>query len=188
MTTYPFGYKPDAAGVQGRGTQLTGAELAVRTTWRRLDPEFRRRLWRMMEVAALDGVDLGCGTGWRVQPDPPPPGFAKPGNSWHESCPVELPDWNTAFACDMVPDLSWPWMTKNCARFGLRHFGDVNKEPWHVQPVEIPVSRSWRGAGRPATTTRQLPVYPLPVIPMPGDPPLVPLSADGLSVPIMEAS
>ena len=178
--TYPFGYKPDAHRVQGRGTQVTEAELAHKATWNRLDPEFRRRLLRMMQIAASVGVDLGCGTGWRVQPNPPPPGFAKPGNSWHESCPIERPDDNTAFAIDMVPAPSWPWMNANCHRFGLKHFRDVNDEPWHVQPVEVPNSRSWRG--RPATSTTQLPIYPLPVIPMPGDPPV------GLTVTLLEAS
>lgn len=178
--TFPYGYLPDDEGVRGRGTQVTETELAAKKTWRLLDPEFRRRLLRMMQVAAIEGVDLGCGTGWRVQPDPPPPGFAKPGNSWHESCPVEQPEDCTAFAIDMVPAPSWPWMNDNCHRFGLKHFADVNREPWHVQPVEVPNSRAWR------TSTDQLPIYPLPVIAMPGDPP--PDGPGGLAIPVLEAS
>lgn len=55
---------------------------------------------------------------------------APPGRSYHE----------IGLAADLVGDLDW--MNANAARFGLRHFNDPrNKEPWHVQPAELPGSR-----------------------------------------------
>jgi hypothetical protein len=93
----------------------------------------------MVDEATRQGVRLGVGTGWRIQPDPPPPGFAKPGNSNHEGFMDD-----GAVAIDAVPNTGWAWMEANCGRFGLRTFRDVNSEPWHVQPSDIPASRSWR--------------------------------------------
>lgn len=138
-TTFPYGYKPDASGVLGMGTRLTRAQLESMTTIARLDPEFWRRQIAMYEEAARQGVPLGPGTGWRIQPNPPPPGFAKPGNSNHEGFMDD-----EAVAVDNVPDRSWTWMQNNCARFHLRTFRDVNSEPWHTQPSEIPAGRDWR--------------------------------------------
>ena len=42
-----------------------------------------------MQFALTQGVHLGVGTGWRIQPNPPPPGFAAPGNSNHEGFPAD---------------------------------------------------------------------------------------------------
>ena len=133
-TRYPYGYG---------STTETLAQLMRRNTVNRLHPEFRRRVFAMMEAAADAGVPLGIGTGWRVQPNPPPPGFAKPGNSNHESFPAGSNAPN-AVAADMVPTPSFDWMERNCHRFGLRTFRHVNNEPWHIQPVEIPAGRNWR--------------------------------------------
>lgn len=163
MSLYPFGY---AGNPQGMGTMLTwGQYLTKQTVWR-LHPEFLRRVKALMEAAAAEGVPLGIGGGWRVQPNPPPPGFARPGNSNHEGFPVG-PDSTGAVAADMVPNVSWPWMEANVARFGLRTFKHVNNEPWHIQPAEIPANRNWRT--QPWT---------LATFPLPGDvspPPVVPL-------------
>jgi hypothetical protein len=54
---------------------------------------------------------------------------APPGKSMHE----------IGLAADLVGDLDW--VQKNAARFGLKTFGDVNGEPWHIQPAELPNSR-----------------------------------------------
>lgn len=120
-------------------TRLTWEQLAQKQTWAKLDPEFRRRFKAMVDEATRQGVRLGVGTGWRIQPNPPPPGFAKPGNSNHEGFMDD-----EAVAIDTVPSESWTWMEANCQRFGLRTFRDVNNEPWHVQPNDIPASRNWR--------------------------------------------
>ena len=78
-TTYPYSYKPDANGVLGMGTRLTRSQLEAQTTVANLDIEFWRRSIAMFEAAAKAGVPLGPGTGWRIQPNPAPPGFAHPG-------------------------------------------------------------------------------------------------------------
>jgi hypothetical protein len=142
MTTYPFGYRPDAMGVQGMGEMLEWEQLVTRATVNRLHPEFLRRVAAMCKAAAGEGVPLGIGTGWRVQPTNKK-GFAAPGNSNHEGFPVG-PESVGAVAADMVPSPSWDWMEANCARFGLRTFRHVNDEPWHCQPAEIPAGRSHR--------------------------------------------
>jgi len=65
---------------------------------------------------------------------------APPGLSMHE----------IGLAADLGPESEFPWIMENAARFGLRHFADVNNEPWHVQPVELPGSRrDYEAAGAP---------------------------------------
>ncbi len=134
MITFPFGYA---------GTLYTWNALMLKRTVALLDPEFRRRVKALMHAAADAGVSLGIGTGWRVQPNPPPPGFAQPGNSNHESFPAGSGT-GTAVAADMVPAENWDWMESRLGPFGLRSFRAVNGEPWHIQPIEIPASRRWR--------------------------------------------
>jgi peptidoglycan hydrolase-like protein with peptidoglycan-binding domain len=52
-----------------------------------------------------------------------------PGRSMHE----------VGLAADMAGDFDW--LGKNVGRFGLMTFAEVNHEPWHVQPVELPKGR-----------------------------------------------
>lgn len=62
---------------------------------------------------------------------------APPGRSYHESTTDDgLGD---ALAVDMVGDHAKA--NPLAAKFGLRHFGNINGEPWHYQPVEIPNAR-----------------------------------------------
>ena len=71
---------------------------------------------------------------------------APPGHSMHE----------LGLAADMAGDHNW--VVANSSRFDLKTFASVNDEPWHVQPVELPNSRSdyeqmgspWRGNAAPA--------------------------------------
>lgn len=139
---FAYGYTPDARGVQGLGQMLTEAELNTKATWFLLDPEFKRRVVAMMKEAARQGIPLGPGTGWRPE-NPNKPGFASNGNSNHQSFPYTSRT-PTAVAADMVPNTSWNWMEQNAGRFGLRTFRNVNGEPWHIQPIDIPASRGWR--------------------------------------------
>jgi hypothetical protein len=171
MTTFPYGYAKNAAGVAGMGTMLTMAQYEAKRTVYNLHPEFWRRFKALMEYAATQGVHLGVGTGWRIQPNPPPPGFAQPGNSNHEGFPADGKS-GGAVAIDAVCAPAWPFMEKGLKAYGLRSFiipsttGYKGKnEPWHVQPVEIPASRAWR------KTPWQLPTFPLPGAAAPTPPP-----------------
>ena len=137
------------------GQLLSWEQMMTKTTVNRLHPEVLRRFHALIEAAWTAGVPLGVGTGWRVQPNPPPPGFSKPGNSWHESCPVS-PSSATALAIDTVPNVSWDWMQVHSGRYGLRSFRYVNNEPWHVQPLEISTSRRFASV-LPALVTWDLP-------------------------------
>ena len=153
--TYPYGYAKDGAGIAGMGTMLTVEQYQTKQTVYKLNTEFWRRFQALMQYALTQGVHLGVGTGWRVQPNPPPPGFAKPGNSNHEGFPADGVS-GGAVAIDSVPNISWPWMEANLKAYGLRSFKLINNEPWHVQPAEIPAARSWR------TTPWKLAAFDLP--------------------------
>jgi len=160
--TYPYGYAKDGNGVAGMGTMLNMQQYETKKTVYNLHPEFWRRFRAFMEYALTQGVHIGVGTGWRIQPNPPPPGFAQPGNSNHEGFPANGSA-GGAVAIDMVPVPSWDWMEPQLHRFGLRSFkipsttGYKGKnEPWHIQPAEIPAARSWR------TQPWTLKTFPLP--------------------------
>jgi hypothetical protein len=56
---------------------------------------------------------------------------APPGRSMHE----------IGLAADLISTDGHKWMNANAHRFGLKHFANVNNEPWHVQPNELPNSR-----------------------------------------------
>lgn len=170
---YPYGY---AGNPQGMGTMLTWAEMLTKDTVKYLHPEFLRRFHALIEFGAQHGIPLGVGTGWRIQPNPPPPGFANPGNSWHESCPVS-PKSPTALAIDTVPNISWDWMEAQLYKYGLRSFRNVGNEPWHIQPYEIPTSRNY------ATHLPPIETFPLPGEPIPPDiPPVTPPVSEVYSV------
>jgi hypothetical protein len=133
--------------------RLTWDQLNQKETWSKLHPEFRRRFKAMVDEATRQNVHLGVGQGWRIQPTTPKPGFAVPGNSNHEGF-MEV----GAVAIDSVPEIGWNWMEANCDRFGLRTFRNVNAEPWHVQPKDIPAGRDFR------KTPWTLPVFDLPIL------------------------
>jgi len=54
---------------------------------------------------------------------------APPGRSMHE----------IGLAADLTGDLDW--VVANAHKYGLRSFHDVNNEPWHVQPNDLPGGR-----------------------------------------------
>jgi len=70
---------------------------------------------------------------WEKKPNVAP--AAPPGLSYHESTTKA----GHCLAVDMVGDLSF--VHQNVGKFGLIHFGNINGEPWHIQPYEIPHSR-----------------------------------------------
>lgn len=156
MRVFPSGYA---------GAMLKLAAIRLRSDVRALDPEMRRRVFRLMIHAARLGIPLGIGGGgrttaeqtalflsrhyedpagtifwngkrWTRYPGQAP--AAPPGRSYHEQTPPY-----GALAVDTVPPGSWGWQNANCHLFGLAHFGDPEmREPWHLQPAELPRSRA----------------------------------------------
>jgi hypothetical protein len=152
--TYLFGWSND---------RRTLAEMETRPGWSRVHPEIRKRLIAMFDASQDVGKEVGFGEGWRSselqartfrdrhtvvqsgwccsfdglrwQLKPGMAHAAPPGRSYHE----ETLD-GFALAADLTGDLQW--MNANCDRYALRHFANVNNEPWHVQPVEVPTARS----------------------------------------------
>lgn len=180
MTTFPYGY---------RGARLTLDQYMTISVIRRIDPEFRRRLFAMMQAAADVKVGLGIGGAWRssttqerlfrsrYEVDPLGPirwngqrwkhvrgaAAAPPGRSYHESTTED----GGCLAVDMVGNLAW--MKANCKAYGLLEFTDL-KEPWHVQPSDVP-----RGRSSYSDRYDPLPIWvlPTPTPPLaPSDPPL----------------
>ena len=161
MTTYPNGYGTPPQ-------QLTIAEVAAKHP--KLNPEFLRRVLAMM-VGCPNPLGIGGGARSSAAQEvlfrsryvayTVPPGIrwdgsywrkkdgvasaAPPGSSYHEDDIA-----GGALAVDMIGDLVW--MKAACAGYGLREFSTVNSEPWHVQPAEIPASRS-KWDGTPITAT-----------------------------------
>lgn len=185
--TYMTGYS---------GATRTEASLEAWSVWLRFDPEFRRRLKMLMDASIDAGHPCGIGGGWRssdqqragfldrhlevasggccsfngkrYQLKPGVAHMAPPFKSYHEST---TPDGN-CLAVDMIGDLNW--MMANCGKFGLIHFANVNGEPWHLQPADIPTSRSsynpavhnplkpWPGTVAPAPPKPTRPVVAVP--------------------------
>lgn len=65
---------------------------------------------------------------------------AKPGSSCHERLTAPLPEY--VYAADMVGAHRHIFATVFAPRWGLQHFGKVNGEEWHIQPADLPTSRS----------------------------------------------
>jgi len=190
VTTFPYGYA---------GGRRTFEQLLTISVIRRIDAEFRRRLFAMMQAAADQKVSLGIGGAWRssttqerlfrARYEVSPTGeirwngqrwkhvrgaaAAPPGRSYHEATTSE----GACLAVDMVGDLGW--MKAHCASYGLREFSGVNNEAWHVQPSDIPAGRSSYSQDK----YDPLPVWNLPTpapLPIPPDPPPLRILRQGM--------
>ena len=155
MRLFPSGYA---------GVEITIAVMRLRADVRALDPEMRRRVFRLMRHLARLGIPYGIGGGGRTRQqqidgfylrhylDPSGPiywngqrwrrktgyaSWAKPDESYHQ----ETPPYG-ALAIDAVPPDSWDEANYIVSLFGLVHFTHVNGEPWHLQPIEVPRGRS----------------------------------------------
>ena len=155
MRLFPSGYA---------GAMVRLAVMRTRSDVRALDPEMRRRVFRLMRHLAREGIPLGIGGGGRSTAEQTAlflsrhyedaagtifwagkrwvkksgvAAAAPPGRSYHEQTPPY-----GALAVDTVPPSSWAAQNLVCSLFGLAHFTNVNGEPWHLQPSELPTSRS----------------------------------------------
>ncbi len=114
------------------------------------DPKQQLQMFLSRHVPDPNGKYSYDGKRWSRRPGVA--AAAPPGMSMHE----------IGLAADMTGDMAW--MRDNVARFNLQTFEKVNKEPWHVQPIELPRGRSsyqrspgwgmppWNGSGGPART------------------------------------
>lgn len=178
MARYSTGYN---------GTVRTLDELLAWSHWRNLDPEMARRVLALLDASIAAGRPLGIGSifrsfeqqrnlfesryhvisvwrpgaiSWQGKWWAKNAGVAAaapPGRSYHEATTPDL----RALAIDFTGDLKF--LAENAAAYGLVEFSNVNNEPWHGQPKELPHARS----RYVAATMHPLAVVPLPGVPAP---------------------
>jgi hypothetical protein len=148
----PVGKKDYSVGYGGKKMSLSQAANAPSVA--KLNPKFRERILKMMQDNPAVGIGQGYrdggsqrtmfldrynktdkktdifweGSYWQKKDGVAP--AAPPGFSMHE----------IGLAADLTGDLDW--VQKNAGKYGLKTFGGVNGEPWHVQPAELPNGRS----------------------------------------------
>ena len=145
MTDYPT-YSPN--------TRVTLDRIRSWRTFRGMHPNMQERVAALIEAS---GGKIGLGQGLR---DPtqqlqlflsrhvPDPGgrYSFDGKRWSRlpnvaaAAPPGLSMHEIGLAADITGDMSW--LGQNAGRFDLQTFADVNREPWHVQPAELPRGRS----------------------------------------------
>lgn len=154
--TYPDGYS---------GAWRPLSLIRLRSDVRMLDPEVRRRVFRMMKDGHRNGKAVGIGgagrtsdgqralflarhyevssggccslDGRRYQLRSGMAHAAPPFLSYHEPTTPK----GKALAVDGVGDLVW--VGQVCGYYGLVTFANVGSEPWHWQPPSIPTSRRY---------------------------------------------
>jgi hypothetical protein len=175
-------------------TRRTLTELKAWFQFAKILPEVQRRLIAVMDLSHRYGRDVGIGGGFRSS-DSQLALFldrhyqvasggccgyngrryalksgmahaAPPGLSYHEETINGL-----GLAVDLV---GWEdgWVEQQLAAHGLRSFSNLSgsaREPWHVQPVEVPTSRASYDSTVHIVTVWPLPAStaPDPVIPTP---------------------
>lgn len=172
-TLYPIFY----------GTRMVDFETLEATFKPKMHPEAWRRAAAF--IKHHNGL-FGIGGGWRpVGGQPDKPGFAKEGESFHQS--QQFPSGKYYAAFDMVcvnpggthRAPAWNEVpvqgSVNAVIFGFHMNVDQGAKPesWHGQPIELDGWRSWVNAGRPdiqadypiAIATPPLPPVPQPPVP-----------------------
>lgn len=153
--TYVTGYN---------GTVRTREQLLAWSHWQNLDEELQRRVLALLDASIVAGRPVGVGSifrsftgqetlfysrhqevasggccsynGKRYALRPGMAHAAPPGRSYHEATTSK----QKALALDFVGDLRF--LKENAAKYGLVEFSNVNNEPWHGQPADVPSSRS----------------------------------------------
>lgn len=146
MTLFPDGYRTDMVSLD----QMVARYRA------KMHPEFARRFFAYMEYK---GGLLGVGQAWRPT-QPPRPGFAPDGQSFHQDQRFEPSGFVGCAAVDLVttdgPDannthdtITWA-MTADAPAWGLHTFIRAPiEEPWHIQCIEHRGWAAWVLRGRP---------------------------------------
>lgn len=154
----------------GYGSSLVDLETLFRQHHEdKMHPEFARRLRAWLTD---QGGKIGIGGSWRsVQPAKP--GFAPEGKSFHQS--QQFSSGRIAFcAVDLVHvnpggrhrSPTWAEVPKQGSAEAKRWFlhCNVEKEPWHMQPIEIDGFGLWVSRGRkdfgPAVGPAVVAAYP----------------------------
>ena len=166
------------------GTVRTLESLQQWSQWQNLDPEMQRRILGIMDASIVAGTPLGVGGTFRTYDSqyqlflsrhqevsvaaPHCCTFngrywqlrsgmahaAPPGRSYHEATTPQ----GKCLAIDFIGNLTF--LKNNAAAYGLKEFSNVNNEPWHAQPVEVPNARVNYDAAK----------YPLKLWALPGAP------------------
>lgn len=135
----------------GGGT-ATLNEVKQRHDFKTMHPKMQERLLAMFRA----NPNLGIGGGWRdtkqqeamflqrYRRTSKDTGVTWQGSNWERvsGAPAAPPGRSMheiGLAADLIGDIGW--LQQNASRFGLKTFADVNDEPWHVQPAELPNSR-----------------------------------------------
>lgn len=139
------------------------AELSGQSGFNKMHPKMQQRVTSLIATAAIEGKSVGFGTGYRseeaqrnmflsryqrtseaVDPVTGKKNIEWDGSYWkHVSGAAAAPPGRSMHEIGLAADLNGDltWVTQNAQRFGLQHFANVNNEPWHVQPSELPTSR-----------------------------------------------
>jgi hypothetical protein len=134
------------------GKQASLADIKQRASFKKLHPTMQNRLLAMMR----ENPNVGFGEGHRGSESQTQMFLSRyrrtgaktnvywDGSYWeHVSGAAAAPPGRSMHEIGLAADLTGDtaWVVRNAARFGLKHFADVNNEPWHVQPAELPNSR-----------------------------------------------
>lgn len=140
------------------GSKKTLNEIKTMSSFRNMHPKMQERLLRMMR----DNPNVGFGQGTRTDSQQRALFLQRyrktnketnsqgqknvywDGSYWeHVSGATVAPPGRSMHEVGLAADLTGDtdWVVKNAHRYGLKHFKNVNNEPWHVQPAELPNSR-----------------------------------------------
>jgi len=142
---------------KGKGTKTVSSTGKGANVPSNINSKFGDRLRQMM--SERPGVTIG--QGFRSRSDQQTmflsrysktsdkTGIFWQGSYWkkHAGVPDAAPPGLSMHELGLAADLRFAskqdeeWVQRNASRFGLKTFGSVNNEPWHVQPAELPNSR-----------------------------------------------
>jgi peptidoglycan hydrolase-like protein with peptidoglycan-binding domain len=134
--------------------RVTIDKIVTSRTFEGMHPTMKERVRNLIEAS---GGKVGLGQGLRDSTQqlqmflsrhvPDPSGkISYDGKQWTKlpkvaaAAPPGMSMHEIGLAADMTGDMGW--LGDNAARFDLQTFENVNSEPWHVQPAELPRGRA----------------------------------------------